>query len=358
MYSPLISIVIPVFNRENTLHYCVESVLNQDYGNWELLLIDDGSTDGSAEICQSFVVKDGRVKYVHQVNQGAGPARNHGLKLAKGEWITFVDSDDAILPNHLSQLQKYGEGNDLVMVNHCTANLSNGRLEKKSDYWKGIENAKVSGNKDILRFLYITLHPYETYNYCCWDKFFKTSVIRNNNICFPTDVPTGQDMHFVISYFKYTENFYFSKEGTYAQTPMGNEGIEHLAFKLRPPKEYFHCHLRNYENLKDLYAKSNVEEVREYAAHYVLTDTFERSFLRYTEWRNRRIVGKREIIEFIRHDFLPVINENKDYLDCVSNSLYSSHLKQILEGKENAVYNFWFRKKLKNWFIEAIRRRL
>lgn len=358
MYNPLISIVIPIYNREKTLHYCIDSVLNQTYQNWELLLVDDGSTDSSAKICNNYANKDRRIHYFHQENNGAGPARNFGIEKATGNWITFVDSDDAIMPDHLTQLQQHGEGNDLVMVNHCTAKYENGQLLKQSEYWNDIDNTQISGNKNILEFLYVKLNPYKTYNYCCWDKFFSTKVVRENNLRYPTDVPTGQDMMFVVNYFKYTENFYFSNIGTYAQTPMGNEGIDHLACRLRPPLEYFHCHLRNYENLKDLYVKSGIVSVREYAAHYVLTDTIERSFIKYTEWRNRRIIGKKAILSFVNTSFMPIIKENEEYLNCVSNSIYRNHLRMILMGKVNDVYNYWFKKKLLEYFYGAIKRRL
>lgn len=357
MGNPFVSIIVPIYNRENTLSYCVRSIINQQFTNWELLLIDDGSTDGSAELCKAFAKEDPRIKYVKQDNQGAGPARNNGIEHSTGEWITFVDSDDAIMPNHLTQLVKYGEGKDMVMVNHCQARYTNGVLEKISDYWN-VNSVELEGNGEILDFIFSGLNPYQYYVYCCWDKFFSARVIKQNHIKFPTDIPTGQDMFFVVSYLEYTNKFYFSKEGTHTQIPMGNEAIEHLAWKLRPPKEYFHCHLRNYKNLINLYNKTHVNAVRRYAAYYVLTDTMERVILRYTNWRNRRIVGKKEILDFANNEFKAVIEENTEFLDCIQNKLYRNHFKKILKGKASEVYNYWF---LRNNVINiyyAIKRRL
>lgn len=358
MYKPLISIVIPIFNREKTLHYCIDSILHQEYNNWELLLIDDGSTDRSAEICEAYKDIDSRINYYRQENQGAGPARNHGLQLAKGDWVTFVDSDDAIMPNHLSQVQKYGEGNDLIMVNHCNAKYDNGNLISTSTYWKKIESCQIRGNENIVQFLYETVDPYRFFNYCCWDKFFCVKIIRENSILFPTDVPTGQDMMFVDDYFKYTQNFYFSNVGTYAPTPMGNEGIEHLAGKLRHPREFFHCHKRNYDMLIDLFNKTNNPCVRQYAVHYIMTDTMQRAIIRFTHWRERRVYGKRLVCDFIDNDFAPFVRIVIEELDSVQNTLYKEQLTMIAEGKGDKVYDYWFRKNLIQDIIAAIKRRV
>lgn len=358
MYNPLISIVVPVYNRENTLRYCINSIIDQAYKNWELLLIDDGSTDKSAVICKDFQSRDSRIHYFFQENKGAGPARNKGIDNANGDWITFVDSDDAIMPNHLSQLQLYGEANDLVMVNHCKAKYVNGALVKSDVYWKNIDNIQLHGNANIINFLYKTLDPNHYYNYCCWDKFFKTDVVKNFKIKYPTDVPTGQDMMFVDNYFRYTENFYFSKEGTYAPIPMGNEGIEHLAVKLRHPNEYFHCHKRNYDMLIKLHKTSDCEAVKQYAINYILSETFQRCFIRYTALRNRKILGKNEVIRFMNDSFIPILSEIKDNLFCIENELYRKQFSAILDGKVSQVYNYWFRKMLLRDVYWMIKRRL
>lgn len=93
---PLISIIVPVYNSEKTLNRCIDSILSQTFHDWELLLIDDGSTDCSGEICDEYAIKDKRVKVFHKGNGGVSSARNVGLNNAKGEWITFIDSDDEI----------------------------------------------------------------------------------------------------------------------------------------------------------------------------------------------------------------------------------------------------------------------
>ena len=104
MSVPLISIIVPVFNTEPYLRRCVDSVLVQTHGNLEVILVDDGSTDGSGEICDEYVIADARVRVLHQSNKGVSAARNAGLDIATGEWVGFVDSDDWVLPSMYKEL--------------------------------------------------------------------------------------------------------------------------------------------------------------------------------------------------------------------------------------------------------------
>lgn len=101
---PLISIIVPVYQVKEYLNECVESLTAQTYTNLEILLVDDGSTDGSGEICDQYAAGNDRVRVVHQENRGLSAARNAGLDYAKGEYIAFVDSDDVVLPNFIETL--------------------------------------------------------------------------------------------------------------------------------------------------------------------------------------------------------------------------------------------------------------
>ena len=101
-----LSIVIPVYNVENTLVRCLDSVLAQSYHEYELILVDDGSTDGSAEICKYYDHRNVFIHYIRQSNKGLSGARNTGIEVAQGEYITFIDSDDYIAPDTLATLMK------------------------------------------------------------------------------------------------------------------------------------------------------------------------------------------------------------------------------------------------------------
>lgn len=101
---PIVSIIVPVYNTEQYIYECIDSILAQSFSDFELVLVDDGSTDQCPMICDFYASKDSRIKTIHQKNQGQGAARNTGVKQSKGEWICFVDSDDIIHPQMIEQL--------------------------------------------------------------------------------------------------------------------------------------------------------------------------------------------------------------------------------------------------------------
>ena len=104
MENELISIIVPIYNVENYLRMCLDSIQNQTYQNFECLLINDGSPDNSAEICREYVAKDARFRYFEKENGGLSSARNYGIERAEGSFITFVDSDDWLEANSLEIL--------------------------------------------------------------------------------------------------------------------------------------------------------------------------------------------------------------------------------------------------------------
>ena len=103
----LVSVIVPVYKAEKYIGACIESVIKQNFHKWELILVDDGSPDKSGEICEKYVKKDARIKVLHQSNSGVAHARNEGLKVAKGKYISFVDADDYVLSTYLSSMLEY-----------------------------------------------------------------------------------------------------------------------------------------------------------------------------------------------------------------------------------------------------------
>lgn len=96
---PLLSIIVPVYQVKKVIKKCIDSIQKQSFADFELILVDDGSSDGSEKICDEYVQKDNRIKTIHQANQGVSSARNTGLEYARGTYIAFVDADDWIEPN-------------------------------------------------------------------------------------------------------------------------------------------------------------------------------------------------------------------------------------------------------------------
>ena len=171
MKNPLLSIITPVYNVEAYLDRCVQSVLSQSYHDIELILIDDGSTDGSAGLCDEWAAKDSRIVVVHQKNAGVSAARNAGLKIAQGDYLTFVDPDDFLAPDtysvNMTYLQAHQEV-DMLQYPYCNyindneapdfhrpaSVLLSGAEEIFKNWWSGSPLEFTQCNKIYKRFLW------------------------------------------------------------------------------------------------------------------------------------------------------------------------------------------------------------
>lgn len=172
---PLISIIVPVYNVKNYLEKCLQSICGQTYKNLEIILIDDGSSDGSGELCDLFAQRDGRIRVIHQTNAGQSAARNRGLAIAQGELLGFVDSDDWIEPDmyeFLYRLLKENEA-DISICSHCR-DKDGGSVVK---YASGKQF--VFTRDEGIRALAVDKH---IRNYV-WDKLYKRCLF--SDIAFP-----------------------------------------------------------------------------------------------------------------------------------------------------------------------------
>jgi glycosyltransferase involved in cell wall biosynthesis len=123
-----ISIIIPTYNRAHFLSYAIQSVINQTYQNWELLIIDDGSTDNTKKVVEEFIKKDSRIKYFYKEHGGVGSSRNFGIKKASGDFVIFLDSDDMFLPNILEEEVKYTGKYKMIIGGAWIVSLENKRV--------------------------------------------------------------------------------------------------------------------------------------------------------------------------------------------------------------------------------------
>ena len=188
MNKPLISIIVPVYNVEQYLRQCIESIIRQIYKNLEIILIDDGSTDNSGKICDEYALKDDRIIIIHKQNGGVSSARNAGLKIAKGDYIGFVDGDDYIR-------------NDMYEELYNTAIKTNTELVV-CNYLKGNENNWITNNVFPLQQI-LTIKEAFQYLYKCesiYTKMFKKNII--NNIFFDENIVYGEDRLFYIEAYK------------------------------------------------------------------------------------------------------------------------------------------------------------
>lgn len=190
-----VSVVVPVYNASAYLEKCINGILSQTLNNFELILVDDGSSDGSADICDSFS-KDERVTIIHQRNSGPAAARNAGIKAARGEYIGFVDADDTVSPEMFKTLYEAAVSNDSDMV-FCDYMAQT----KKGDINVYADNSgnKTYDRQEILKLIlpyffgydddeisqYKSFCPFADYTSYVWLCIYKTSVIKDNNLLFP-----------------------------------------------------------------------------------------------------------------------------------------------------------------------------
>lgn len=202
MHSPKISVIVPVYNAEKYLRRCIDSILAQTYKDFELLLIDDGSKDSSGAICDEYASKDSRVRVFHKQNGGVSSARNLGLKIACGEFVTFCDSDDYVEVDYLRYI-----------FTDCEYDMSGVSMKAISSeiFWT-LPDLSSNGNKNIINSI---LGVYDDGFRRVIGKLFKLRIIRANDISFETDIKWGEDSLFVLDFLKCCNSIRFLSTALY-----------------------------------------------------------------------------------------------------------------------------------------------
>lgn len=195
---PLFSIIVPVYNVEKYLNKCVQSVLDQSFCDFELILVDDGSPDGCPALCDRWAKKDARIKVIHKQNGGLINARKSGLEAAAGEYIGFVDGDDWIEPHvyglFADMIKKYSP--DMVLSDFYYD--SGGALEKSGQlFTKEYYDSEALKNELYPVMLYSGVYYKFGVNPCCWSKVFKKELLKKNLPQVDGRVKMGEDAAFV-----------------------------------------------------------------------------------------------------------------------------------------------------------------
>lgn len=240
----MVSIIVPVFNAEKYLEKCIESIVFQSYGDLEVLLVDDGSTDNSSKICEFYRSKDCRIKVFHQQNKGVSAARNYGLSNASGKYIMFVDSDDYLEANAVEKVVHANENvnSDVVIFNYYKVGVVK---KEKCD-------PVITGLKTKEQFIDECFQNLNTvYYYKIYNKLYKRQSIIENKIFFPEDKNIGEDLRFNLNYFSVCRSFFMINDYLYNYRIDNNQSIMHSIVDV--PIE------ANLEEIKDVisYLKNN-----------------------------------------------------------------------------------------------------
>lgn len=180
-----VSLVIPVYNSKEYLKRCIDSIIYQTYSHWELILVDDASSDGSGELCKQYAVKDARIKVIQKkFRGGVSSARNTGMKYTSGQYLLFVDSDDYLEPEALEVLINKALENDYDVVMFGNNKVyDNGVINSSTRYHL---ESPIMNREQAIENTYI-------YGGMLWNKFVKVSLIKDNNIIFDEELKASED---------------------------------------------------------------------------------------------------------------------------------------------------------------------
>lgn len=193
MPEALITVAIPCYNGEKTIERCVNSILAQEYRNFELLIINDGSKDNTPEIVEALAKTDERARVIHQENRGLSATRNRGIAEAKGEYISFIDADDYICPDYLSKLYKaiVSEKAELAVCKYYTS--------EQPDHDGGIY---AISRDEMYKELLI---PTDNIAAFAWNRLYRLDIIRDNDLSYDARIYGNEDALFNYQYLKYCD---------------------------------------------------------------------------------------------------------------------------------------------------------
>ena len=263
--SPTVSIIVPVYNAEKTIGRCIDSILNQEYKDFELLLVDDGSTDGSGAICDDRADRDGRVRVFHQANAGVSASRNLALDHAKGTYLQFLDSDDWITTDATRSLVRGMEGGPCDMVVSDFYRVVGDRVSQKGD----IEEDGIMTREEYAA--HMMENPADFYYGVLWNKLYRRSIVEKHHLRMDPEISWCEDFMFNLEYIRYAEFFraiqipiyyYVKTKGSLASQSMSiSKTVKmkltvfedyHKFFKtVLDEEEYEKCRLKVYRFLLD-----------------------------------------------------------------------------------------------------------
>ena len=248
------SVVVPVFNNEDTICDCLNSILKQPYQNIEVIVVNDGSTDNTEKICKSFL-KDNRVFYIYQQNSGVSVTRNVGLSYATGDYVLFVDADDKVEANFIVDICDFTE--DLIIFNF-KKEISEDCFESKE-----ILDGVLSNNETVFYKLFS-----EKLLNIVWGKAFCLDVIKNNRLCFEEDLDYSEDTVFACSFFFCIKTVRIVNKANYIYRVGANQSLSKItdgSFKRK---------LKSFERLKIVcdrkytgFSKSDVFRLKVYKSY-------------------------------------------------------------------------------------------
>lgn len=267
IYNPLISIIVPVFNTEKYLKRCLLSIQDQEYENIEVIIIDDGSTDRSVQICEQFVASDIRFKLYKQENAGVSIARNTGLDIVKGEYLLFIDSDDYIQKCYIKRLWLSMRMARVDMV------ICDYRQECQQTNEKDIEHyTSVPGKYTRISFInQIAKCPGAHYFGVLWNKIYKTDLIKDKELKFNPELSLGEDFVFNMEYLSTIDSISVIPDKLYIYSWNNPSSLTHCTKKI---EKQLKERLVLYQAYENLFRREKLDQRWRYKLHYYMLKAY------------------------------------------------------------------------------------
>lgn len=213
--SPTVSVIVPVYNCENYISNCIESILNQTFKNIEVVIVNDGSSDGSEKLIKKYIEKDNRIAYFYQNNSGPSAARNKGIINSKGEYLIFIDSDDTVdeyyIENMLNKMKI--SHSDLVCCGY--KDISKYGIQECSDF---------QFDNSVSRHVFMDM-VCEGTGGVLWGKIYKSEIIKRYNLEMDKNIFMSEDLVFVLQYISHCNSFATIKEYLYNYNRLNQNSI-------------------------------------------------------------------------------------------------------------------------------------
>jgi glycosyltransferase involved in cell wall biosynthesis len=322
----LVSIVVPIYNAENYLKKCVDSLINQTYKDIEIILVNDGSTDDSLRICNEYNKLDKRVRVIDKENGGASSARNAGIKNANGEYIMFADSDDYVAENWVEELAASQNKNEDSFV-ICDI------------HWQDVDGTVYSQHNDIRYGKYALKEYYEVVENKLfnqpYNKIYKKSIIKENSISFNESFVIGEDINFNLDYIKHTQSVFLIDKRLYYYLENREDSLCHRYYE-----DLFEINLFTYKHNLRLFSLFSIEEC-----------VFEKLKLGFvgsvTDCLDRELARKQKSFSK-RKKRMKVIMSNTDYLEALKQVKANINSKRfrVLNSKSPISYIVYYKMSL------------
>ncbi len=358
------SIIVPLYNRCKIISTCIDGLMNTSFQDFEVIIVDDGSSDASYEISRKLSQKYSNVRVFRQGNKGVSAARNYGIDNAQGDYIMFVDSDDTYVPDALSDIdQLVADDQDLLMFRHKGASFESGSWQERKQPKKKTD-ITIRGNKDVVNWMFTTLDPYEVPYYSVWGKVFKKSILDENNIRFIEGLSLGEDQIFTCDYLQHVNVLRYVNIPYYnvISWPQSMRSFG-LGSCQRTPDDFLQNQRANYDALMRLANSTGLDSVHEYAINYILDRPITRVLYRNMDFRNKSRISYSELKYVTISKIKPLLQIEKQNVSRLKAKDIAFYCTMLLGDKP-----FWlvyclicFQQNVVNLFIahvNAIRKRL